>query len=308
MAVELLQDDIYVRVAEDDRLHLRRMRTRDAGEPVLMVHGAMSNGRIFHSASGKGLAPFLARAGFDVFVLDLRGRGGSAPAIGPASRHGQTESICEDLPAAHARVRACCGDVPVHWVAHSWGGVLMHRCLLRHPRLLPQVRSCVYFACKRSIHARNLTRLIQIDLFWNRLARLIIRAAGYLPARALRLGIDNESEKSHRQCMHWARVAPWVDSDDGFDYAAAAREHALPPTLYLAAAHDPCLGHPEDVRRFRDESGRHRSRLHLLARETGYLHDYDHASVLTHPDAVTDHFPLVVQWLTGNYGVVAENY
>jgi len=274
-----------------------------------MVHGAMSNGRVFHSDSGKGLAHFLARAGYDVFVLDLRGRGDSTPRIGPRSLHGQTESIRDDLPAAHAAIREQCGDVPVHWIAHSWGGVLMHSCLLRYPQLIPQVKNCVYFASKRSIHVRNLTKFIQVDLFWNRLARLIIRAVGYLPARALRLGPDNESEKSHRQCVRWAQVSPWVDSDDGFDYGAAADgEVSLPPTLYLSAALDPCLGHREDVRRFRDESGRHRSRLHLLARETGYLHDYDHASVLTHPDAVTDHFPLVVQWMSGQHGMVGENY
>lgn len=306
--MKIQQSDLHVQVTGDERLHLRRIHRAGAGDAVLMVHGAMSNGRIFYSSSGKGLSHFLAQAGFDVYVLDLRGRGGSTPPIGRGTRHGQTESIRDDLPAAHAAIRDLRGDVPVHWVAHSWGGVLMHSCLLRHPQLLAEVKSCVYFAAKRSIHVRNWSKFLQVDLFWNRLARLIIRVAGYLPARTLRIGIDNESDKSHAQCMHWARVAPWIDSDDAFDYAAAASSVSLPPTLYLAAADDPCLGHRDDVRRFRDESGRHRSRLHLLGRETGYLHDYDHASMLTHPDAVTDHFPLVAEWLAGHHGVVSENY
>ena len=45
------------------------------------------------------------------------------------------------------------------------------------------------------------------------------------------------------------------------------------------------------------------ARVHLLARRTGYRHDYDHVSLLTHPDAVHDHFPLVLEWLAGRYGI-----
>lgn len=302
-----LETDLIVPVSGTERLHVKRLYSNQAGEAVLMLHGIMANGRIFYSNSGKGLAHYLARAGFDVFVADLRGRGGSTPALGPQSRHGQTESICEDLPALQAAIRALKGDLPIHWIAHSWGGVLMSSCLLRYPQLIPQVKSCVYFASKRSVHVKNWHKRLKVDLVWNHTARLIIALAGYLPARALRLGSDNETAKSHAQCNHWAQVRPWVDQDDGFDYAAAAATVELPPTLYFAAVDDPCLGHPEDVRRFRDESGRHRSRLHLLGRASGHLHDYNHASLLTHADAVSDHFPLVLQWLHGNHEAVSEN-
>ena len=46
---------------------------------VLMIHGAVENGRIFYSNSGKGLAPFLCNSDSDVFVIDLPGRGESQP-------------------------------------------------------------------------------------------------------------------------------------------------------------------------------------------------------------------------------------
>ena len=35
----------------------------------------------------------------------------------------------------------------------------------------------------------------------------------------------------------------------------------------------------------------------LLSRREGYLQDYDHINMLTHPDAVRDHFPRLLQWL-----------
>ncbi|TDR82738.1 alpha/beta fold hydrolase [Paludibacterium purpuratum] len=302
-----LENDLFVAVTAHDRLRLRRIRRPDAGEAVLLVHGAMANGRIFYSNSGKGLAHYLALNGYDVFVLDLRGRGGSTPAIDKRARHGQTESIRDDIPAAHRAIRALKGSAPIHWMAHSWGGVLMHSALLRDPDLISDVTSCVYFASKRSVRVKNWQRCLKVDLFWNGAAHLISRTVGYLPTRAMGLGPDNESRLSHAQSSRWVRHSHWVDPVDGFDYGAAAKHATLPPTLYFAAYHDPCLGHRDDVRRFRDESGPHYSRVHLLGRSTGHRQDYDHASLLTHPDTIEDHFPLVLRWLAGDFAAVSEN-
>ncbi|WP_434629763.1 alpha/beta hydrolase family protein [Chromobacterium sp. CV08] len=306
--MEKLQQDLWVPVGDGERLYLKRICGWDGGEPVLMVHGVMANGRTFYTESGKGLAHYLADAGYDVYVADLRGRGRSTPKTGPRSRHGQTETICEDLPALHAFVRERSGGRRVRWIAHSWGGVHMTSCLARFPSIAAQVANAVYFGSKRSVRVRNLNKLIEVDFLWNTAARWLIKACGYLPARRIGLGADDESDKSHLQSKLWAQPRPWVDSDDGFDYAKAARGGHLPPILYFAAADDPCRGHPDDVRRFRDESGPHVSRLRLLARRAGNLHDYDHVSLLTHPDAPRDHFPLVLDWLAGRYDKVAENY
>ncbi len=311
-APALMQDDVRVPVDGTHTLYMRRFRPADAGgltlPPVLMVHGMMSNGRIFYSESGKGLAPWLARQGFDVFVADLRGKGQSTPRISRHARHGQTEMIRDDVPALHAAIRGLTGGQPVHWVSHSWGGVVLNSALLRQPALIPQVASLVHFAAKRSVQVRNLNKAIEIDLMWNVVLRGVTRSVGYLPARQLNFGADNETDKTHRQIKRWAKVRPWVDSDDGFDYGAAARQTTLPPALYLSARNDPCRGHPLDVKRFRDESGPHRSCVHLLARRTGHWHDYDHVTLLTHPDAERDHFPLVRRWLLGLYDEVPENH
>ncbi|KJV32773.1 esterase [Aquitalea magnusonii] len=304
---EITQQDHYLTLDDGEQLYMRRISRAGKGEPVLLVHGVMANGRIFYSDKGRGLAPFLAAAGYDVFVADLRGRGRSTPKINAASRHGQTEIICRDLPALQAAIRSIKGDVAVHWMAHSWGGVHMSSCLLRHPRLCSQVASLVYFGSKRSIAVRNWRKWLEVDLVWNVLARWIIRAVGYLPAARLGLGADDETEKSHRQSKRWAQQRPWIDSDDGFDYGAAARHVSLPPALYFAAHNDPCRGHPDDVRRFQAESGPHLSRFRLLARSTGHWHDYDHVSLLTHPDAPADHFPLVLEWLAGRHDQVIDH-
>ncbi len=70
-----------------------------------MLHGAVENGKIFYSDSGRGLAPFLARRGFDVYVGDLRGRGESRPHISRSSRYGQTEAIMVISPCSPTGTR-----------------------------------------------------------------------------------------------------------------------------------------------------------------------------------------------------------
>ncbi|NVO01003.1 MAG: alpha/beta fold hydrolase [Geobacteraceae bacterium] len=262
-----------------------------------MIHGAIENGRIFYSESGKGLAPYLAAKGFDVFVVDMRGRGKSSPSIGRGSVFGQTEAIMEDIPALINAVRNIHGDRPLQWVAHSWGGVLLTSFLARFPEQVKGVKSLVYFGSKRTIRVWNIWRILKVDLVWNIICPLACLFAGYLPARQLRFGSDSETTKFYRQSAEWVKNDAWVDTDDGFDYGAAVRKIILPPIWYIAAKNDHALGHPDDVRDFMNSTGEQKSRFTILGRQNGSLHDYDHINMLTHPDAVSDHFPKVAEWL-----------
>lgn len=262
-----------------------------------MLHGAIENGRIFYSDSGRGLAPYLAGQGYDVYVADLRGRGGSTPAISRVSRFGQTEAITEDIPAFVNHIIERRGPIPQHWIAHSWGGVLLSSYLARFAGHRDLVRSAVYFGSKRTVRVWNFHRLLKVDLVWNGLCHLISDLAGYLPARRLGIGSDSETLKSHRQSSEWVKKDAWVDADDGFDYGAAIGQVQLPPIWYLAAERDHALGHPRDVADFRLSAGVQESSYTVLSRRNGNLHDYDHINMLTHPDAPADHFPLIVNWL-----------
>ncbi len=265
---------------------------------MLLLHGAIENGRVFFSSSGKGLAPYLASKGFDVFVADLSGRGESIPQIDENFQLGQTESIVHEIPAMSDFIARETKNKPQHWIAHSWGGVLMASALARKPKLCERVASQVYFGTKRSIHVNNPQKILLIDIFWLKAAPLIAKWVGYLPAKQLKMGSDSESIKSLCQSGQWVRPGPWVDSDDGFDYAKAIRKIKLPPTLLLAGKNDACLGHPVDVKAFRNEMGE--GSMFLLSRENGLSRDYGHLDMLTHPVAQKEVFPHAVEWISGH--------
>src|SRR3989338_7367506 len=171
---DILQESIFVRINSSDSLHLKRIFRDHQGPVVFMLHGSIENGRVFYSQNGKGLAPYLARNGFDVYVADQRGRGASAPLINRHSLYGQTETITEDIPAL---IRAICeqrGTCHQHWIGHSWGGVLLSSYLARFKENRPLVDSMVFFGTKRTIRTHHIEKRIKIDLVWNRISRWLI--------------------------------------------------------------------------------------------------------------------------------------
>ena len=67
----------------------------------------------------------------------------------------------------------------------------------------------------------------------------------------------------------------------------------LPPIFSITGANDQLLGLAEDCQRLLDEAGAE-SKVRVIGKKQGNLNDYDHIGLLTHKDAIKDHFPLVL--------------
>jgi len=293
---ELKFESHYREIEGGDRLHVRRIYQNPTGEPVLLIHGFFENGMIFYTESGKGYAPFLAQQGYDVFVADLRGRGKSEPRINRDSDFGQQEFLSMEMPAFLALIKDLRGNCPVHWAAHSWGGVMLLAYLaVSDP--MPPVASMVLFGAKRRISVRNWSYFVSILLGWRLIAPLAIRWKGYLDAVSLKMGADNESKRVFEETAYWVKEKQWRHWSTGWDFAAALQKKKLPPTLYLAGKKDKVLGHPTDVALLASETGDQVKKLHLLSVENGHALDYGHINMLVHPKAVGDVYPVALQWM-----------
>lgn len=287
-------ESLYVEFAgETLALHRFRPQTDSGRPPVLLIHGSIENGKIFYSRSGKGFAPFLAQNGFDVFVADLRGKGASTPRVNRGSRASQTDTIEGEIPFLVQTVKNITGSDSLHLGAHSWGGVLlMSAYALLHAEW--NIRSMIFFGTKRRIGIRNWHKFTTIDLGWTLLGSLATWYKGYLPAKKLKMGSDDEPRKFYFQLNRWVYSRNWIDPETGFDYRAKIRTLQLPPLHFYTGIHDRLLGHPADVRRLVEETGQAHAEVKILGKQNGNLHDYNHIDILTHPDAVHDHFPEVL--------------
>jgi pimeloyl-ACP methyl ester carboxylesterase len=102
---------------------------RDERLPVLLVHGLSATSECFDVAPGVSLAKFLAKRGWEVFAVDLRGAGRSdhPDFLGtPRSRHWTCDTyLREDYVAAIDTVLSATGAPRLHCVGHSLGGMLL---------------------------------------------------------------------------------------------------------------------------------------------------------------------------------------
>lgn len=107
------------------------------GTAALLLHGFGQN-RHFFDQPGRSFAEYLAAAGLDVFLLELRGHGLSRGRRGPYAR-ALSDYADLDLPAALTVVRGC-GAREVFLIGHSLGGLT---CLAASTALLSTVRGVV---------------------------------------------------------------------------------------------------------------------------------------------------------------------
>jgi pimeloyl-ACP methyl ester carboxylesterase len=124
------------------RIGLRRLRAseRPARGPLLLVHGLGGTGNAF-LMPGRSPAEHLAHAGFDCWVVDLRGRPGTEPPAGSRARDWDMEDYLDlDLPAVIETLLRESGRPRFGWVGHSMGGILGYAYVIRHA---PESVACV---------------------------------------------------------------------------------------------------------------------------------------------------------------------
>ena len=132
---------------------------------------------------------------------------------------------------------------------------------------------------------------------WGFMFRITSKLYGYLPAKDLKFGAENEPRNEYLDTIPWVNSRKWIDGYDKFNYTKVLKKLELPKTLYISGKGDKILGNPKDVKLFMDESGTGLKQHAILSKENGNLHDYDHINMLTHKDAPVDQFIKVYEWL-----------
>ena len=121
------EDFVKEVVVTDGPVPLAMVRKRAADTAimraqVLLVHGFGQNRHAWHLPS-RSFVNYLARRGFDVFNLDLRGHGRSRQ-LSRARARNVREYVEEDLPSALAEIGKNTENKPVFLIGHSLGGLV----------------------------------------------------------------------------------------------------------------------------------------------------------------------------------------
>ncbi|HEY3356231.1 MAG TPA: alpha/beta fold hydrolase [Polyangia bacterium] len=321
--VERCPDEVhFARTADGWRIALSRYLPRQplGAEPVILCHGIGANRRNLDLTEELSLAGYLADHGYDVWLIELRGRGLSTrPRLFSPYRYDWCfdEYVEQDIPAALALVRRVTAADAVHWVGFSMGGMAMYP-ILADPRFAPLVRSAVALAAPASFKRQRrylLGRLIR-NARWLRhafLLRVVAPLAGYwhpapihiihnpenLDGRVLRQAmvnvVTNFSRNEMLQFSDWIVNDAFRSIDRRRDYRAEMRR-IVAPLLFLAGPRD-LLAPPDMVKDAFDAVGSSDKKLVICSRARGFQVNYGHVDLVLGRTAPVEIYPLVRDWL-----------
>lgn len=270
----LLRDAESMLVAVNDReqLHVRHFAGGSRRCTVVLLHGLNEDGSLFFRSSD-ALAPQLVRAGFDVWVPDLRGKGRSWPAMTPESAaardYGFHAAVTEDLATVFGQLRGDVPDKPVFLVGHGVGGLLWLSFLARWPIVRELLRGIVLIGSATAVTPVTLRERFEWQVRSGLYARWRMRREGLLPGRATGLGAAAEMPRYYEE-LRQLLAAGWRDPQDHFDHAAQLREVPdWPPTLALAAERDAPWASVAAVQALQSSLPPHDGRLYVFPAASG---------------------------------------
>jgi alpha-beta hydrolase superfamily lysophospholipase len=310
--VDLSPRRLHVVTADGVRLALHRFQGGDRGA-VIGCHGLAANRLAFDLDDGS-LARHLARAGFDVFLLELRGHGASERPRTPWSFDTYAES---DLPAAIAAVAAIHGP-RIGWVGHSMGGILALSYLASGGAGLAAavtVGSALDYSGSASgfhrlLPLRNALRflpMVPVDLVARRSAAFVGRWRS--PYERFNVWSSNVDPVAWRKIceggfhpvsppvmsqLATAFQAGGLRSNDGARCYLEGLAQSRTPLLALAGSRDAQCPPEAVLRTSRAVGG---AEALIFGRDHGCADDYGHFDLLIGRRAAQEVFPRVEAWL-----------
>ncbi|HVG59314.1 MAG TPA: alpha/beta fold hydrolase [Hyalangium sp.] len=312
-------DELY-RVPTDDgaaialgRYHARGERRY--AEPVILCHGLGANRFHMDFDERYSLARHLARAGFEAWVLELRGRG-----LAGASSEFTFDDLAEHDVRAAIRTVLATGASQVLWVGHSKGGLTLYAHLARNPqapvRAAVALGSPFTFAVQPGLRVfiRRIEPLLQLkSIPTRRITNIALFGAPPGPMTRYMMLADNMepdvvrkalanvpadlSGGVVRQFARWINTHAFTSYDGSFDYQVPLST-VRQPFLLLAGSRD-LLAPPLAVARAKEHLGGP-VKVVVAGRAHGFAEDYGHADLVLGRRAPDEIFPLVETFLSAH--------
>lgn len=316
-------DEIHFGTTRDGwRIALIRYRPEKpaAHPPVLLVHGLAANRYNLDFTDDVSLARHLCARGFDVWLVELRGRGFSLrPRLFSGLRYDWSfDDYAErDLPCAADVVMRVTGAGRLHLVGFSTGALACYA-WLSDPHRSVEVASLVsiggaaYFGRLGRILSGRLLRSVRflrhrwmlrvlapVSGYWHPSPLQIIHNPGNLDGamqrRAMVNLISNFSRNELLQYSHWIQHDVFRALDQHRDYRAELGRITV-PALFLAGPRD-ALSPPDAVKATCDAVGSRDKQFVICSRAQGLRVNYGHFDLVIGREAPNEVYPLVGNWL-----------
>ena len=292
-------------------------------EPVILSHGLAANRYCFDLDPPYSLSAVLADAGFECFVVEWRGTGGSraAPRGRAPMNYTVDDHIDLDGPAAIELARAETGAPKVFWVGHSLGGLVGYG-VAQGPAgdaLAGLVTIGSPVALEASVLQRRLLRMaLRLSRPWalrhEWLAAGVAPLAGRVPNNFFASALANTNEIEPRiqrqllahqiasigrgvllQFNDWIQASAFRSVDRQRDFRAGLA-NVRAPLLCIAGSAD-FMAPPAAALAAMDLAGSADKTALLFGTPHGHAADYGHADLIFGRCAPAEVYPVVLEWL-----------
>jgi pimeloyl-ACP methyl ester carboxylesterase len=288
--------------------------------PVLLVHGIAANRYNLDLTDETSLAKHLRGLGFDVFIVELRGRGFSLrPKLFSGLRYEWSfDDYAErDLPCAADIVKRTTGAPSLHVVGFSTGALAAYA-WLSDPHRSVEVASLVSIGGAASFkrlgkvlsarlirsfrflrHRWMLRVLAPVSGYWHPSPLQIVHNPenmdGAVQRRIMVNMIANFSRNELLQYSDWILNDVFRSIDQRRDYRSELGRITV-PSLFLAGPRD-ALSPPDAVKATHDAVGAADKQFVLFSRAQGMTVNYGHFDLVVGQKAPTEVFPVISAWL-----------
>jgi predicted alpha/beta hydrolase len=240
-------ETIEVRTADGQTLFadVREPASKARGIAVL-AHAMFARRTTFTRPAEGSLAELFSRSGYRTIAFDFRGHGDSEPTAGDGGSWSYDDLVRSDLPTVVACAKGRWSGLPLVVVGHSLGGnvALASQGLgVLGADALVVVATNMWTRRHETSLRRWMAKRALMEAF-----DVVCRKRGYLPARALRIGSDDESARYMAALIRCVRHGRWTSDDGRDDYADLTSRIAVPVAV-VASKGDRLFCRPECAER-----------------------------------------------------------
>lgn len=258
------------------------------GTPVILIHGSFSNGGFWLSNNGVGFASALVEAGFDPWLLEMRGHGDSP--INQQYKQNCVEVYSKyDLPAAQEFIQEQTNQ-KAYWVGHSLGGVTIATAIAGAHLDQAKIRGLVLFGSQVSRYPI----LLRLPIF-RMVARLLLLKKRIIDGS--KIGPEQEPVGIAREFARWAGLFHGWKPKKGKSYWHAWREVSL-PMLAFGAKKD--RGDPAKYCKKLIEQTQGDHAFYMLSKKESFSKDYGHVDMVVSKEAAEEVWPKAINWMNSH--------
>ncbi|EQA35524.1 alpha/beta hydrolase family protein [Leptospira inadai serovar Lyme str. 10] len=295
--------------------------------PAIICHGFIANRKYFKINEKSSLVASLQKEGYDVWLLDLRGR---QDAGSPSLFFGEKtfdysidDYIKQDVDAAIKHVLNATGKEKVNWIGHSMGGMLLYARLgtlgenrvanlitIGSPIIMdppsralqlwtnftwglylwPVVPTETWSGIRGGTGIPFLPKKNFEELFWHEK-----NIDPKIVSGVFTTSIASVTKREARQMEKVIETGSFRTEDGQQNYADGIANIKI-PTLIIGGRRDK-LGFTYSLRYVYDNIGTADKTLFIASKGKGHSDDYGHTDLLVGKKADEDVFPVLVRWL-----------